>query len=213
MYGSFRNSRKVCSIEDASGAAVARHRGPGPADAHRGAEAGQDQHDGAGQDQVLRRPLLGEHARDGRARDRPQHRPQPHQAVDPLGLRDRVELAQHDPELQRGQRAEDPRPHVEGAQGPRAGRGVKGPEDEASPARSSRARRRGRAVRRRAASARDPGRARWPPPPSPGRRRGARRGEGGRGTARRERSRGGCGRPGSRRWSGTPPSPPAVQRA
>ena len=43
----------------------------------------------------------------------PEQAPGPHPAVEPLRLAERVQVAEHHPELQHGQAAEKPRPHVE----------------------------------------------------------------------------------------------------
>ena len=78
----------------------------------------------------LRRPQLAAHdPRQERARHGAEQAARADEPVDALGLRDREDLPEHQPELQRGQRRDEPGPHVQGAQAPGAAESRQRPED------------------------------------------------------------------------------------
>jgi hypothetical protein len=109
---------------------VARDRARRPAHQHRGTEAGDGEHDRGGEDQVRRAELGGDDTRQARARHRSQQGAGADDLVQALGLGDGVQLAQHHPELQRGQRPQQSRPDVERPQRPGMGRGAGEPEQQ-----------------------------------------------------------------------------------
>ncbi len=176
----------------------------GPSQRHRGHGGGEREHDGRGEDERRRREVLGDHVRRARARRGSNEAPRPHERVEPLRLRERVEVREDHPEPQHGEAAEEARPHVERVQLERAAPAPQQPEEE----RDRRARAEQAAERER------PGHA----TPSPRRLRDADRHErrssgtrrrgatraGARGRARRARSRAACARRGCRRSRSSP---------
>ena len=121
----------------------------GPAERERRTERRDGEHDGGGQDQRARGATLGQQARGRGPGGGSEQAAGPHPAVEALRLAEGVEVAEHHPELQHGQAAEQPRPHVEGvdlervlaAQQQPEQEGDDGPraEQQAEPVRAARA--------------------------------------------------------------------------
>ena len=107
--------------------------GPGPLGAAQNEgrpEAGDRKRGRRGEHEIRSRQGGADEPCHAGSRHRSQHAAQSDDAVDALGLGDRVHLAEDEPELQAGQRAHEARPDVQRAQRPRVPPRAEEPEQE-----------------------------------------------------------------------------------
>ena len=83
-----------------------------------GRERGQGHRDRGRKHQDRGRSAAGEDPRQPGARHRPEQASRADEAVEPLGLGHRVEVPEHQPELQDGQAAHEPRPDIQRSERP-----------------------------------------------------------------------------------------------